>query len=284
MAHLYKHSDTLARVVLDDFVEQTFLYRGSQPVPGHRQPWVGIFHHPPNAPDWFWNEQKLQYLFCRPSFVDSVPYLKGIIVLSNYLGEYMPKLLRGIPVKVLKHPIERGPVQYGTVGTPARTRLLNFGWYLRDTQILTRIPDNDYDKLRLWPGAKNQRTYDELVKTHSSPGIHSIGSQMDYVPNDVFDHLLATSVAVAGFFDCSAANGVLDCVARCTPLIVNRHPAIVEYLGADYPLFYDEHKEIPDLILKADDGNGYLREMDTTWMDGDIFAEQVAQAVKEFAD
>jgi hypothetical protein len=185
---------------------------------------------------------------------------------------------------VLKHPIEIGLSQWGSLGLPPKTRLLNFGWYLRDTQILTRIPDIDWDKIRLWPGHKNQRLYDELVRKHSFSGNHSIGSQMDYVPNDVFDHLLATSVAVAGFFDCSAANGVLDCIARCTPLVVNRHPAIVEYLGADYPLFFDEYDEIPDLIQKARDGNEYMRAMDKSWLDGDYFAEQVVQAVKEFTD
>jgi len=281
MRHLFKLQDAKHGIQLDDFVEQTFLYRGKQRVAGYRWPWIGIFHHPPNAPDWFWDTQRLQYLMCQPSFMDSLPFLRGIIILSQYLADYMPRLFSGIPIRVVKHPCDRHVEQWSLAKQQVKPRLLNFGWYLRDTQILTRIPDTGFDKIRLWPGAKNQKMYDELVQRHHGVGKYGMGEEMKYVPNDLFDYLLTSSVPVCGFMDCSAANGVLDCIARAAPVIVNRHDAVEEYLGKEYPLYYDQYSDISELVKRAKDGHDYLMEMDRSWLDGEFFAETVLQAVRE---
>ena len=43
--------------------------------------------------------------------------------------------------------------------------------------------------------------------------------------------------------DASASNTVVECLARGTPLLVNRLPAVEEYLGTDYPLFYADLRQ-----------------------------------------
>ena len=48
-----------------------------------------------------------------------------------------------------------------------------------------------------------------------------------------------SSVIFVEYIDCSASNTILECIATCTPIVVNRHPAIEEYLGIDYPLYHD---------------------------------------------
>jgi hypothetical protein len=57
--------------------------------------------------------------------------------------------------------------------------------------------------------------------------------------NDAYDELLIKNIVFLNLVDASAVNTVLECIARCTPLLVNRLPAIEEYLGANYPFFYD---------------------------------------------
>ena len=55
----------------------------------------------------------------------------------------------------------------------------------------------------------------------------------------------------------SANNAVIECIARGTPLLVNPLPAVVEYLGADYPFYFHSLEEAADkacrfdLVLKA---------------------------------
>jgi Polysaccharide pyruvyl transferase len=62
---------------------------------------------------------------------------------------------------------------------------------------------------------------------------------MEYVPNDVYDVLLTKNVVFLHLVDGAAINTVIECFVRNTPMIVNRHPAVVEILGEDYPLYYD---------------------------------------------
>jgi len=65
--------------------------------------------------------------------------------------------------------------------------------------------------------------------------------------------------------DISACNLVLDCISTNAPIILNRLPANEEYLGKDYPLFFNSLQEASimctdnNLILKAHE---YLVAMD----------------------
>ena len=34
------------------------------------------------------------------------------------------------------------------------------------------------------------------------------------------------------------ANTVIECIVRCTPIIINPLDSVVEYLGNEYPLYY----------------------------------------------
>jgi len=61
---------------------------------------------------------------------------------------------------------------------------------------------------------------------------------LEYVDNNLYDALLTMNLVFLHLVDGSAINTLLECVVRCTPIIVNRHPAVVEVLGEDYPLYY----------------------------------------------
>lgn len=68
---------------------------------------------------------------------------------------------------------------------------------------------------------------------------------LENVDNSAYDELLDRNVVFLKLFDCSAVNTVLECMARTTPLIVNRHPALVELLGPNYPGFYaNDHEAV----------------------------------------
>jgi hypothetical protein len=62
---------------------------------------------------------------------------------------------------------------------------------------------------------------------------------IDKVANSEYDDLLAENIVFLNLVDCSAVNTVIECIVRNTVLIVNRHPALEEMLGVNYPGFYD---------------------------------------------
>ena len=49
-----------------------------------------------------------------------------------------------------------------------------------------------------------------------------------------FDEVLSDNIVTVELFDASANDVVIECTARGTPLVVNRHPAAVEYPGESY--------------------------------------------------
>jgi len=87
--------------------------------------------------------------------------------------------------------------------------------------------------------------------------------------NDDYDKLLTQNVVFLKLIDASACNTVIECIARNTPLIINRIPATVEYLGSDYPLFWSTYEEATKLIEDDEKllaGHNYLKTRDKTYL------------------
>jgi hypothetical protein len=82
-----------------------------------------------------------------------------------------------------------------------------------------------------------------LTSNHNSVQIIDKLSNVDY------DKLLAENIVFLNLVDCSAVNTVIECIVRDTPLIVNRHPALEELLGEDYPGFYTTLQEASVLTV-----------------------------------
>ena len=88
---------------------------------------------------------------------------------------------------------------------------------------------------------------------------------LDYKTNDEFDDLLSKNIVLINLVDASAVNTVLECIARNTPILVNKLPALVEILGDTYPLFYNNEVDLyrklasPKWIYQ---GYKYLKQLD----------------------
>ena len=73
--------------------------------------------------------------------------------------------------------------------------------------------------------------------------------------NDDYDQLLTENIVFINLVDASAVNTIIECKVRNTPIIVNKHPAVVELLGPNYPLYFtsnnyfEMNKEIYELLL-----------------------------------
>lgn len=102
-------------------------------------------------------------------------------------------------------------------------------------------------------------------------------SNIDFIThldNDKYDDLLSENIVFINLIDASAVNTVIECIVRRTPIVVNSHPAVVELLGAGYPLFYNESKnysimnvEINELLetdFKIRKAFRYLKKIDIT--------------------
>lgn len=81
--------------------------------------------------------------------------------------------------------------------------------------------------------------------------------------NMEYDILLSQAVVFLHLSDASAVNTIIECVMRNTPIIINKLPAVVEYLGDGYPLYYDNFTQIEKFTLAdISKANTYMMNMD----------------------
>lgn len=71
--------------------------------------------------------------------------------------------------------------------------------------------------------------------------INNINSvtKLSKLSNQDYDLLLSQNLVFINLIDASAVNTLIECVARNTPIIINNHPAVIEILGSNYPLYFN---------------------------------------------
>jgi polysaccharide pyruvyl transferase WcaK-like protein len=82
--------------------------------------------------------------------------------------------------------------------------------------------------------------------------------------NDEYDILLSDNIVFLHLIDVSACNTLIECIVRNTPIVINRLDGVIELLGKDYPLYYDNLEEINDILTlnNIHKAHNYLKHLD----------------------
>lgn len=266
-------------ILLDDFVERSFQHAYCRQT--WREPWIGIFHHPPALPDWLDPTAPPEAYMDTPEFRESQRHLLGAVALSNYLGDWLRDRLE-VPILVFKHPTESNVPQFAPAAYLAQPhrQVVQVGWYGRNIRAIYQLRLGPaFRKIHLfqrrpWVLAALERT-DFQSPLRDIPWEDKVELREE-VENRDFDLLLSESVVFCQYWDLSASNTLIECIARATPIVLNRHPAAIEYLGSEYPLFYDTLEEAAALISSDETvvaAHNYLKGVDKAWLDPRAFAE-----------
>lgn len=293
-------------ILIDQFVEDTFkpgrvrpawlqpAARALKRLAGGRvragrpwtEPWIGIFHLPPNFPEWFDPQINPRRVLSEPRFRRSLPHLRGGVAFSEYHAAFLRERLQ-VPVLAVKHPTERTPVTFDWAAFERnpQPRLVQVGWYLRNYRAIYQVPvPAGFTKTHLLiPRGfvlQSHRRTDRRSPYRHRPEVGTVET-LSWLPNADYDRLLSENVMFLELFDASANNAVVEAIVRETPLVVNRHPAVAEYLGADYPLFYDALDEVPALLERGRiaAAHAHLRALDKSAFK----VERFVDAVDDFA-
>lgn len=295
----YHASDT--DLIFDGFLEKTFLWcRDTALAVGvipYSRPWVGFVHHPPVEDDTY-SAYDLRHLIEEPLFTQSLENCKALLVLSNYIKDYLQEKLPGIPVFVFDHPVDTEVTMFSP--RLYKNDVVQVGGWLRDPYAIYALPVSPWIKKKALKG-KLMEAYFSPVGDHieallSFPPINQDHAQihpvhpvcknkyvwgmlqwlkrnqssvevLDLLDDDAYDVLLSSSVVFLHLVTASASNTVNECIVRNTPLVVNRLPALVEVLGEDYPLFYDDFVQASEMISNPKlvmEGHTYLKRLDKT--------------------
>jgi tetratricopeptide (TPR) repeat protein len=259
----------------------------------YRGPWIGVVHNPHNMPHWFHFDESPQAIFAKDIWKRSLDTCVGLFTLSEHTARWLREQT-GKPVSALVHPTEAPPVGFDFerfLQNPHKS-ILQIGWWLRKLTAIYQLPigvDNamGYRKVRLVPQfiptasahlnrlmEKERQVLGLTVDRRWADNTR----EEDQVSNAEYDRLLSENIVFIELHDANANNVVIECIARATPLLINPLPAVIEYLGRDYPLYYSSLEEArskaldPDLLYR---GHRYLLTCDTrTKLSADHLLEQ----------
>jgi hypothetical protein len=121
------------------------------------------------------------------------------------------------------------------------------------TSIFLLDINKEYKKLWLF-GTKNydkcKYLLNEEIKYLEIPSIEIDKVSLYYTETfSEYDELLSKNIVFVDLFDAAANNTVLECIVRNTPIIINKIEGVVEYLGPNYPLYFNNISEVNDLLV-----------------------------------
>lgn len=204
------------------------------------KPWVGFVHQVPhNNLRWF---PDLSRLLQDSAWLSSRSCCLGLFVLSSYLKRYLLENQVGVPVNRVFYPTPPPERSFSLrrFNESARPKLLFIGEYMRNFQSFYDLSAPGYEKLLLRPEAFTERDF----ITNDSVSI------IDRVSDIEYDTLLENSVVFLSLLDAPANTTIIECMVRGTPIIVNKLEGVVEYLGEEYPLYY-ENLDDASLLLSS---------------------------------
>ncbi len=220
----------------------------------------------------------LDDILASDAFKASLPSCRGLLTLSSHLADYLYEKT-GAPTLALKHPISDFDFPKWSPTLAAENKEVSMiGYWYRRFESFIRLNTTwqksflggNREQL-LWYVTNECREFD----IHFNEDMYKI-----YPPLTVthYDQKLTENVVFLDFWDTACNTSLLDCIARNTPVIIPKHPAVVEYLGEDYPLYFDSVQRANEIISNFDlivTGHEYLKHMDKSDLQESYFFDRL---------
>jgi len=310
--HIEKDLSTFypAAILCDLYIDRTFhwnyeINQNLNVIP-YTKSWIGFIHHTGNTT---YSEYNIIELFKKELFLKSLLYCQGLIVLSNYLRVQLQIVLKKfgythINVFYLQHPTEildeSKCFDYNKFISMSSKRIVQVGAWYRDIGAIFKLTlgSNPLKYNRYALKGPNMESYysinnsnkiqisrDKAVRGGNTSSVQSIVYVLerpveiiDKLDDIRYDELLQTSIIFIKLIDASAVNTIIECIVRNTPILVNPLDAVIEYLGKDYPFYYNTLDEAakkandPYLIRKT---YFYLKKKDKTFLSIEHFISSI---------
>ena len=184
-------------------------------------------------------------------------HCRGLYCLSRSHARWLQDRV-DVPVVPLVHPTELPEQKFDTEAflRSERPVIAQIGWWLRRLHSIYELPTRTYGKVFLATHSDVPVLLQRERKRINFTAGYDAAEVMSFLPNETYDDLLSKSIVFAHLYASSANNVVIECIARATPLLINPLEAVREYLGDDYPLYFETLEEA---ARKAEDRSLILR-------------------------
>jgi hypothetical protein len=272
-------------LLLDPVIEKTF---ASEDYPEHTRPWTGFLHCARSVPEHFNARKSPRHYFATERWRRSREHCVGLFVLAPSMAEWA-RDLSGVPVTALWHPTEFAQPSFSMDRYVASGReVVQVGWWLRRLASIHFLPVEVARKRLVVPHGDDHvkrflASLESERRAAGAPPVSDWDAQIvPRLPDGEYDELLSRSVVFEHFYDVGACNAVLECMARSTPVLLNRLPALEDYLGARYPLFYRDLEEAGDFARddeRVAAAHEYLRGLDMGHLRAERFRAKTSAAL-----
>lgn len=256
-------------VIFDAYVDRTFLWGPSSDIAEYDAPWVGIIHHHSRDPSIVLSTASASApasaagtsvefdnkLFTKDTFKNSLKHCKGLFVFSDQMKEWLqkkPEIKDLIAVNVLRMPAVTPTQQFNLAKFQKNSsrKIIQIGVHLRNTASIYSMDKLTLVRRGILP--YNERVKHEL-KTRAVP--ESAKTKVQKIKNTGnrdYDQFLTQNIVYLDMMLCTGDQVISDCIARATPLLINKSASAQEYLGSDYPFYYET---LDEAIGKANNMN-----------------------------
>lgn len=264
-----------SRILFEDYLERVFGPRKTID-----RPWVGFFHNTPeNHPSTkflygFQHDTSLGSILDSESFKQSVPNCLGIFTLSAYLKVFIQKKYPRLPVDSLLLCTGEPENHFDMQKFKESPSVVTIGHWQRLFHNINKLKGVEKKFLK-WSSNVNVNWWFGKHGIERSPDL----TVVERLDNAGYDDLLTRNAVFLELFDAAANNIIVECILRNTPVIVNRLPGLCEYLGEEYPLFYESFEQAQhlatdnEMISRASD---HLKGLDKTRYSPEYFISSLA--------
>jgi len=267
------------------FIERYFVWGtdDGEAASAHPRPlmedWIGVIHCPFDSPGWFDRSISPETIFSSDLWKQSEPFCRGLICLSEDLEIDLNNAAPHLSSLSVKHPTELNVSKFDPQKYRENPRIVQVGDWLRKLQTIHRIDGPGHERIFLTKSSTNKYLEREIL-TFGDFRSASVNVR-HFVSNTEYDDLLGSSVVLCLMYGTAANNALIECIARSTPIIINPLPSVVEYLGAEYPLYAETPHAIDQLLMdetRVEAAHIYLEGLDKTFLSYDQFCQEISDS------
>jgi hypothetical protein len=102
------------------------------------------------------------------------------------------------------------------------------------------------------------------------------------LPKNSFDKIFSNTIQFMHLEDASANNGVIECIMRNCPLLINKIDPVVQYLGNSYPFYFSNLEEAQEKVNDSkliEVTHSYLKKMSKTFLSSNYFYNHFVKGI-----
>ena len=242
-----------SNLLLIDCCESYFLFGGKNKY--LNEPWYGIIHYAYNLPKHL-ELENIDYLINNNNFKKSLRYCKGLICLSNGLKSYVKNKIKNINIYSLYHPIKQIKFKFNINIFLKNTEysIIQLGQQSRKISTIYRLklPNKKIWLSGIPNNTNNRKIITKLIYEKKIDNFDSINYGMvnNYYTKsfEEYDNLLKNNIIIIPLWGASANNSILEIIEMNIPTFITRLPETEEYLGIGYPMFFNNHTKIEQIV------------------------------------